>query len=472
MFRLSQLLPFLLLASFANGEQNPYQQYQNGKEMYQNNNQDGYNNGQYVQVANEAEYYNQDEYAPDWWTDEMKANQEYPATYQIVENCDSALVEVTEVTIKCDSPYAYYYGSGAHYSSDFCDYGDHALVTVFLNVNEDWLSANRDTIYMTMGVYAMKYGQSELLWAARSVEFCETFVGHACTKAGQYAFAFRVSLDYIMTDQNLFVPQVEIGFSSRQDEGYNLGGVNIDCQFSSTYRAYDPWYVGYHKSQSWAAGSFAPGWGLIIGVVALLTAASVIYWKRNDGESEFTGNSLFNADLIEKENSNKGESSAALLFPDSEGTADEHEGNQSSFQGALVNDAGIQSETERPVETSVEAAPLAKKAEEPIVSASLFPSRRREELKNNFVLRRMQSWSNPDGPNLESRCLSNAIQKTSEQIQCAGNKLAEIPSKPERPLAITKEEAEEPIVSGTLFSSRRKEEMRNKHLVLRRKRSW
>ena len=167
-----------------------------------------------------------------------------------------------------------------------------------------------------------------------------------------------------------------------------------------------------------------------------------------------------------------------MLFPESEGTSDEHEGKQSSFQAAFGNDAGIQSETERPVETSLEAAPLAKKAEEPIVSASVFRNRRREELKKKFVLRRMQSWSNQDGPNLESRRLSNAIQKTPEQIQCAGDKLAETPSKPERPLAITKEvaktarKAEEPIISGTLFASPNKEEMRNMHLMVHRKQSW
>jgi hypothetical protein len=276
--------------------------YNNGNYNNQNNANNNYqynaNNNQYGDdyVQNEADYWG------GYSNSEWQTNDDDRLGMGVtLENCENnPIIEVTEITIICSSPYAYYYGSGAHYNSEFCDYGDHGLVTVHLNVTQRWLSYNNDAIYMTMGVYAVKNMQPELVWAVRSVELCKTFVGHACTAAGSYAFAFRISMDFVMTDQYLFVPQVQVGFSNMRDEGYNLGGVNIDCQFNGDYQAYDPWFVGYHKIQNWGAGTFAAQWGLLLGVGLLLTAFGIFAWKRSSNDIEFTGNSL-NEDLMEPE---------------------------------------------------------------------------------------------------------------------------------------------------------------------------
>lgn len=208
-------------------------------------------------------------------------------------NCKSSVVEVKNVTIYCDSPYRTYFGNG-HMASELCEYGDRAMIIVFFEVleNLDYMK----NIYMTLGVYAGKQ-EKELLWAVRSVELCNTFVGHSCTTKGNYAFAFQATFDYgQMSDRNLFVPMVEMGFSTRADEGYNLGGVNIDCKFNSFYKQYDPWYNGKsaHASQVWGAGGLGGlggKFGLLIGALLLGGAVGLYFHSRQKEGIEFQGNS-------------------------------------------------------------------------------------------------------------------------------------------------------------------------------------
>lgn len=209
-------------------------------------------------------------------------------------NCENLPVEVTKVTILCDSPYRGSFYTGNHMASQLCEYGDQAVVMVYFDVKENLHYLN--TMYMTLGIYAGKKTK-ELLWAVRSVELCDTFVGHDCTTAGNYAFAFQVSFDYgQLSDRAMFVPMIEMGISTRADEGYNLGGVNIDCQFNAFYQKHDPWFNGKaaHASQQWGAGGLGKAsgrFGLILG--ALLAGCAyglVTYYRKKKQGIEFQGN--------------------------------------------------------------------------------------------------------------------------------------------------------------------------------------
>lgn len=208
------------------------------------------------------------------------------------QNCAKSLIEVTKVEILCDSPYRQRYSGTAHMSSKLCEYGDHATVMVFFKVHEDM--DRMQHIYMTFGIYAGKETK-ELLWAVRSVELCNTFVGHECNQHGQYAFAFQVTFDYgQMSDRSLFVPMIEMGFSTRADEGYNLGGVNIYCKFNSFYQQYDPWFEGKlaHSSQLWGAGGMGRifgKFGLLFGAF-LLAVAYKLHKRSRQNQIEFQGN--------------------------------------------------------------------------------------------------------------------------------------------------------------------------------------
>ena len=88
---------------------------------------------------------------------------------------------------------------------------------------------------------------------------------------------------------------VEMGFSTRADEGYNLGGTNIYCKFNSFYQQYDPWFNGKraHSSQVWGAGGMgkvAGKFGILLGVALLGLAFGLFTWSRKKSGIEFSGN--------------------------------------------------------------------------------------------------------------------------------------------------------------------------------------
>jgi hypothetical protein len=92
----------------------------------------------------------------------------------------------------------------------------------------------------------------------------------------------------------MFVPAIEMGFSTAPDEMYNLGGVNIDCQYDGDYQKYDPWFNGKTAKQSkiMGAGGFAANYGLLFGVAILLVAFAGYAWQRLGNQDELPGNSL------------------------------------------------------------------------------------------------------------------------------------------------------------------------------------
>jgi len=250
--------------AWINGVYRPFCVNEDSYQAYQGNGQD---NGNYQQQEGDED------------VECIEYNKYIPA-----ENCEQGTITVKSVSISCDSAYTFYYGNGAHQNSQLCDYGDMATITVFFK--NAYNLPSKKPIYMTMGVYARK-SNLELVYAAENVDLCGDMVGHQCTAAGNYAFAFRAKFDYIFGDRSQFVPVVEMGFSTDADLGYNLGGVNIDCQFDGSYRPYNPWL---NRSTTWGAGAgFAANYGLFIGVLLLLGAFAMYAYKHYGSDIEWKG---------------------------------------------------------------------------------------------------------------------------------------------------------------------------------------
>jgi hypothetical protein len=320
MHGLYRTLSLTLLVVFANGQDDAdYNDNNAGGSYYNNGNNQNYANGNYNLENYQSNTYNGTSYYSgnpcnqqtgyydedgNYVEEDQDGNEgeaendaeceEYDEKTIGIQNCENSVVQVTSVKILCDSPYTYYYGNNAHRNSQLCDYGDKAMVTVYFNVTED-LNYNED-IFMTFGIYAWKT-QLELVYAVRAVEVCSTFVGHQCRQAGSYAFAFQVTFDYAYGDRSQFIPKIEMGFSNKADEGYNLGGVNIFCQYDGNYQQYDPWFDGkqFHASQTWGAGAiagvYATKYGVLVGVLLLLIAFGIFAWKRMGTQIEVPGSS-------------------------------------------------------------------------------------------------------------------------------------------------------------------------------------
>ena len=262
-----------------------YQKYQqnqqndqNDQNMYGNQQYGNQYDGNYVNQQYYGNQQNANQYGEDDEDYDYSECLDY-RTYTPTENCRQGIITVKSVDIKCDSPYTFYYGNGAHAQSELCDYGDKAMVTVYFDNKYDLPDK---PIYWTMGIYARK-SELELLWAGRNIDLCDSMVGHQCTKAGNYAFRFQVTLDWNgMSDRSMFHPIVEMGFSTEDDEGYDLGGVNIDCVFDRNYRPYNPWYS---QPSVWAAGYKVTGTqGLIAGLLIAAVAGAIYAVKKQKGQ--------------------------------------------------------------------------------------------------------------------------------------------------------------------------------------------
>ena len=277
-----RFLALLLLALGSSADQN-------GSYGYSNNDSNAYTDDAQAEDAENqndenAEYQNDEnsKYQNDDYTNQGNYNGNYEAyTESIIENCDNSIVEANVVNILCDSPYTYSYGNGAHRNSQVCDYGDMATITIYFDVVNDGLS-DIDNIYMTMGVYANKV-ETELLFSAMNVDLND-LVGSTVQEEGTYTFSMRIMFDKVYGDNSQFVPSFEFGFSSQQDEGYNLGGVNINCDYTGNSSPYNEFLykAGRNSSTRLGAGlslDYVSN-GLILGIALLMATFGFFYFKK------------------------------------------------------------------------------------------------------------------------------------------------------------------------------------------------
>lgn len=225
-FLVSILLLNLLDSAFAGYNKN-----------YNYNNYNNYNNN-YNSANNQGDDYNSCGGNYNGNNGNNNGDDSYDPSVMPVENCQTALIQVTEATIVCDTPYQNSYKSGAHQHSALCGYGDYARVTVYFTVGSDVLSQNGETIYMDLAIVARKCGNEEKVYHLKSTDLCSEFVGHDCNAAGNYAFSFATDSLSSNNYYNSFYPVLELAFSNRKDQGYNLGGININCQYSEEYPVY------------------------------------------------------------------------------------------------------------------------------------------------------------------------------------------------------------------------------------------
>ncbi|KAI2513755.1 hypothetical protein MHU86_538 [Fragilaria crotonensis] len=146
--------------------------------------------------------------------------------------CSNAAIQVHNLTYYCDSPYTFYYGNGAHRKSETCDYGDKVTVAMKFYVAE----AVESTIYMQLAAYD---NADEQLLLAGSMDLCNDFVGKSCNSVGYYSFSTKVQFAYIDGEETQFVPNWEVSFSDAIDGGFDLGGVNVQCD--TDQNAYFDW---------------------------------------------------------------------------------------------------------------------------------------------------------------------------------------------------------------------------------------
>ena len=195
-----------------------------------------------------------------------------------LEVCSDSVVVVTAMTIGCDSPYTFYYGNGAHRDSPVCDYGDKATLRVTFQVTDD-LQDGDDEIYFTMATYDDK---QNLMSSTYPESLCADYVGADCTKQGSYSFSYKIGKFPTPsgTDRTMFVPDVQMAFSTEGDSGFNLGAVNIECQ---SWDQDQPVYISWREpvTKSERMKDFFTNYGMLIGTGFALIGFMIFVWKQS-----------------------------------------------------------------------------------------------------------------------------------------------------------------------------------------------
>jgi hypothetical protein len=187
--------------------------------------------------------------------------------------CTNSQVVVQDISILCDSPGAYYYGSGKYRNSAQCQAGDKAKLRIDFEIGQYFPYQDA---YLTVLVQAYGSVATEYLFSGES--FCSTAKatnGAACPSAGTYQIAqnfYWESIDDEYFEYN-FTPKVIVGISSMANSNqYNLGGANTkQCNGGGIS---SNWTSGVRKSVANTFTTFVATFGLLtFGLAAVACAA-------------------------------------------------------------------------------------------------------------------------------------------------------------------------------------------------------
>ena len=164
-------------------------------------------------------------------------NQQYYSENEIqkqVQVCSNSAIQVQDISITCDSPGTYYYGSNKYRDSLTCQPGDKARVYVgFYIADEETLSNYGGTAYVTIQVGAGGSVPDRTVYqdaSLCSLNKLSSKNGASCPSQGNY----YIKTSFYWSEQNYysdfsFEPNVVVGFKSNINKDvYDLGGANTD----------------------------------------------------------------------------------------------------------------------------------------------------------------------------------------------------------------------------------------------------
>lgn len=183
--------------------------------------------------------------------------------YHQFEVCDDSVILVEELSIVCDSPGTYYYGSGKYRNSASCQAGDKAKLEVVLLITQE---LEYGQAYLTLE--ASGYGSVSDVTLHSGEELCSVSSlysknGASCPEPGYYA----ISEHFYWGEQSdnyeyTFNPKVSVGLNSNPNKQvYDLGGANTNyCAGDS----FSNWTKGVRESAANTIRSFFATFGILV----------------------------------------------------------------------------------------------------------------------------------------------------------------------------------------------------------------
>ena len=224
--------------------------------------------------------------------------------------CADSKIIIEEISLYCDSPGSYYYGSSKYRNSATCQASDKAKLQIIFyivpdnegnddgNDNKNGKSSSNVVIqsdpFMTIEVQGYgTVGDVSVLDAGSS--FCESVTAIAynnvassssvsCPPAAGYYYQFKQQ--FYWGDQNdsyeySFVPKVTVGISSNVETNYyyDLGGANTNkCYSGNTFSS---WTIGVRKSAANTFITFFISFGILLFTISSITLFTYCIMKHH-----------------------------------------------------------------------------------------------------------------------------------------------------------------------------------------------
>lgn len=220
--------------------------------------------------------------------------------------CSDSSIDVTGISVLCDTPGVWYYGSSGYRQSQSCQNGDKAYLTLTFDIVDEDMDA--DYIYLTLSIFG---GDQEVIVYQNallcSIGTLQKSSGVACPNQGSFTISTKFYFDsssngkshdddnnwndrYLGDDDSddtassthkaLFTPLVTVGFaSSKNREKYDLGGANTDLCGGESKNIQSDIYDKMHKSASHPMAKFLISFGVIMSLIAALGVSTYYVWN-------------------------------------------------------------------------------------------------------------------------------------------------------------------------------------------------
>lgn len=199
-----------------------------------------------------------------------------------MEICSDSDIEVTAISLLCDSPGTFYYGSGKYRNNVYCKSGDKAKLSIYFDVVGDLSEVDP---LLTLQVS----GDSETAIVYKNARLCylgtlSSTDGSSCGGYGSFSvttqFYWGSGTDDDYSSQQSFAPYVTVGFHSERDPNkYDLGGVNTDMCSGNTFLA---WSDTIKESGNFSGPLASIVWSsvVLVGTLVILGMFAWYLWKR------------------------------------------------------------------------------------------------------------------------------------------------------------------------------------------------
>jgi hypothetical protein len=210
--------------------------------------------------------------------------QDQDQTYKnILSVCSNSVIEVQEISIVCDSPGTYYYGSSKYRNSPSCQAGDKAKLQInFYIADYETINAYGGSPVIT--VKAETYGSVGDRSVYTDADLCslsklKSSSGVSCPAKGYYSISTSFYFAESSYSSNyVFQPNVVVGFkSSVKKNVYDLGGANTNLCKNGQYVT---WTDGVKTTFATAIRHFMKTFGILVSTIFIMAGFAFYLWRK------------------------------------------------------------------------------------------------------------------------------------------------------------------------------------------------